>query len=76
MKTYKEKGVGQGHGEPKIATLPSLFGISRNISLLRTISRELRCFCFDYTGTIATKYDAFSSSLSYTVLATSHFRQS
>ena len=59
MKTYKEKGVGQGHGEPKIATLSSLFGISRNISLLRTISRELRCFCFDCTDTIATKYDAF-----------------
>ena len=55
MKTYKEKGVGQGHGEPKIATVSSLFGISRNISLLRTISRELRCFCFDCTDTIATK---------------------
>ena len=26
MKTYKEKGVGQGHGEPKIATVSSLFG--------------------------------------------------
>ena len=55
MKTYKEKGVGQGHGEPKIATESTLFEISRIITLLRTPCLELRCLCFYCIDTVATK---------------------
>ena len=54
-KSKAKKGIGQGHGEPKIATVPSLFEISRNISVLRTPCLELRCLCFDCTDTVATK---------------------